>query len=47
MSAYTSIIRENTVSLEKVDLKKYNGKKVLVIIDSDKAISDGDVDKGT
>ena len=44
MSAYTGIIRENTISLEKVDLKKYNGKKVLVIIDSDKAISNGDVD---
>ena len=44
MSAYTGIIQENTISLEKVDLKKYNGKKVLVIIDNDKAISNGDVD---
>ena len=44
MSAYTGIIQENTISLEKVDLKKYNGKKVLVIIDNDKAINNGDVD---
>lgn len=40
MSAYTGIIRENGISLEKIDLKKYNGKKVLVIIDGDNNAND-------
>ena len=40
MSAYTGVIKENSISLDKIDLKKYDGKKVLVIIDSDNNIND-------
>lgn len=40
MSAYTGVIKENSISLGKIDLKKYDGKKVLVIIDSDNNIND-------
>ena len=42
MSAYTGVIKENTISLDKIDLRMYNGKRVLVIIDSDNTISGND-----
>lgn len=38
MLAYTGVVKENSISLEEIDLKKYNGKKVLVIIDGDNIV---------